>query len=189
MMEIHVRQLSECPQHLGTVGQWIYEQWWCTPENSVEVVLSLLRLHMRRDTVPYTVVALQGQTPVGSCCVIEHDCAHRPQYSPWVAAVFVLDGFRRRGIASSVLREAVQVARRAGVESLYIDCHVNTVPLYEKNGWRVLEEEPVRKGLTANAAHDTFSDGLEEGVGDDHSVVMRMTTLARPGSVRHPRPV
>jgi len=82
----------------------------------------------------------EGQ-PVGSCCVIENDCVHRPQYAPWVAAVFVKPEWRHRGIASRLLQEACRVARRAGVKGLYIDCHVNTVPLYEKNGWTILERE------------------------------------------------
>jgi GNAT superfamily N-acetyltransferase len=58
---------------------------------------------------------------------------------------------RHQGIASRILQEACRAARRGGVESLYIDCHVRTTPLYEKNGWEILERE----------------------VGDKDSVVMR----------------
>jgi GNAT superfamily N-acetyltransferase len=155
-MNLEIKQLSECPEHLDAVGTWIYEQWWRTPDNSPEVVLSLLRTHTEKDTVPFTVVALENKIPVGSCCVIENDCAHRPQYTPWVAAVFVKPDKRHCGIASRILQEAVRVAERGHLTGLYIDCHVNTSPVYEKNGWTVLERE----------------------VGDKESVVMLQRTAS-----------
>ena len=138
---MELNQLSDCPEHLEAVGTWIYEQWWRKPDNSPEVVLCRLRQHTQRDAVPFTIVALEDDQPVGSCSVIENDCVHRPQYAPWVAAVFVKPERRHRGIASRILQEAYRVARRAGVKGLYIDCHVDTVPLHEQKGWTILERE------------------------------------------------
>lgn len=140
-MSLEIKQLSECPQLLTIVGTWIYEQWWRTPDNSPEVVLSLLRSHTQKDSVPFTLVALEDGTPVGSCCVIEQDCIYRPEYTPWVAAVFVKKERRHCGIASRILQEAVRAAQSGGLEGLYIDCHVQTAHVYEKNGWTVLERE------------------------------------------------
>jgi GNAT superfamily N-acetyltransferase len=138
-MQVEVKQLAECPEHLETVGSWIYEQWWRRPGNTVEVVLRLLREHVAQDKVPFTVIALVDGSPVGSCCVVENDCAFRPQYAPWVAAVYVKPGLRRQGVASSLLQEVVAIAKRAQVVGLYIDCHVGTVPVYERSGWTILE--------------------------------------------------
>ena len=140
-MHIELKQLSECPEHLLAVGTWIYEEWWKRRNNSSEDVLRWLGTHTEKDRVPFTVVALAAGNPVGSCCVIENDCAHRPQYAPWVAAVYVKPEFRRRGLASRVLQEAATIAARARVEGLYIDCHVKTVPVYEKSGWTIFERE------------------------------------------------
>ena len=140
-MQIQVKQLSECPEHLLAVGSWIYEQWWKRPNNSVEVVLRWLRCHTEKDKVPFTVVAMAKGNPIGSCSVIESDCVHRPQYAPWVAAVYVKPEFRTRGVASGILREAAGIAARVPVDGLYIDCLEKTAPVYEKNGWRILERE------------------------------------------------
>jgi len=136
-----VQQLSECPQYLETVGNWIFSQWWSRRHDSAEVVFAWLRGHTQKDRVPYTVVALVGGVAVGSCCVIQNDCVHRPQYSPWVAAVFVKPEMRRRGIASAMLQEAAAIARKADVKGLYIDCLRATAPVYEKNGWKIYERE------------------------------------------------
>ena len=155
-MRLQVKQLAECPEHLNTVGTWVYEQWWRRPHNTPEVVFSWLRTHTQKDKVPFTVVAFADGTPVGSCCVVENDCVHRKQYTPWVAAVFVKPEMRYRGVASLILQETAAIATRIGVESLYIDCHVLTARVYEKNGWKIHERE----------------------VGDKDSVVMLRTLRA-----------
>ena len=140
-MTCQVQQLSECLQHLEAVGNWIFDQWWSRRHDSAEGVLAWLRTHTQKNKVPYTVVALVGGIPVGSCSVIQNDCVHRPQYSPWVAAVFVKPEMRYRGIASAMLQEATVIARRADLKGLYIDCLGATAPIYEKNGWKVYERE------------------------------------------------
>ena len=140
-MELALKQLSECPEHLEIVGLWIHNEWWSKRYDSPEIVLSWLRMHKQLDAVPYSVVALAEGEPVGSCCVIENDCIHRPQYAPWVAAVYVKPEFRRRGIASKILHEAASIAARAGVKCLFIDCLAVTAPVYEKNGWAIHERE------------------------------------------------
>lgn len=153
-MRIEVKQLSECPEYLTTVGTWIFKSFWNKRHKDPEVVLSWLRLHTQKDRVPYTVVAFVEGNPVGSCCVIENDCVHRMQYSPWVAAVYVQPDMRMRGVASCFLQETARIAERIGVKGLYIDCLGVTAPVYEKNGWEILERE----------------------VGDKNSVVMLRVT-------------
>ncbi len=155
-MDLELRQLSECPEHLPAVGTWIYDQWWSRRHPSPEVVFELLRTHTVPDQVPFTVVALADGVPVGSCSVIENDCVHRPQYTPWVAAVFVAAARRRGGVASALLQEAARIATRSGIAGLYIDCLAATAPVYERNGWVIHERE----------------------VGDPDSVVMLRPTTA-----------
>jgi hypothetical protein len=54
---------------------------------------------------------------------------------------------------------------RLGIEGLYIDCFARTAPVYEKNGWAIIERE----------------------VGDKESVVMlRTITRERQSSRSHP---
>ena len=156
-MQPVVKQLSECPEHLTTVGTWIYDQWWSRRHPSAEVVFALLRTHTIRDRVPFTIVALADGIPIGSCSVLENDCIHRPQYTPWVGAVFVTPELRKHGVASAMLQEAATIATRSGLAGLYIDCLVQTAHVYEKNGWRIHERE----------------------VGDKESVVMFRTTSTR----------
>jgi GNAT superfamily N-acetyltransferase len=165
-MPFEVKQLSERPECLTPVGNWIYREWWSRRYDTPEVVLSWLRTHTRVDAVPYTVVAFADGAPIGSCSVIENDCVHRKQYAPWVAAVYVKPEFRHRGVASMILQEAAAIAARIGVKGLYIDCLAITAPVYQKNGWWIHERE----------------------VGDKDSVVMLRTTGGEPDAPGPPRP-
>ncbi len=140
-MRIETRQLADCPEQLTTVGSWVWEQWWQRRTPTPAHVIELLRTHAAIDRVPYTVGGLVDGVPVGSCSVIENDCVHRPQYAPWVAAVYVTPALRNRGVASAILQTAAQIAVRAGVTGLYIDCLAATAPVYERNGWTILERE------------------------------------------------
>ena len=83
---------------------------------------------------------LDGE-PVGSCCVIENDCSLNPQYSPWVASVYVKPEKRLQGVASGILQEAFRIAKKFRIQGLYIDCWAITSPLYKKNGWKILERD------------------------------------------------
>ena len=138
---VETKQLSACPEHVVTVGTWVWEQWWRRRTPTPALVIDLLRTHAVVDRVPYTVVGLADGIPVGSCSVIENDCVHRPQYAPWVAAVYVAPSHRKHGVASAILQEAARIASRAGIAGLYIDCLAVTAPVYERNGWTILERE------------------------------------------------
>jgi len=91
--------------------------------------------HAKGQGSVYSIALVEG-IPVGSCSVIQNDCVHRPQYSSWVAAVFVKPEMRHRGIASAMLQEAAAIAGRADVKGLYIDCLGVTAPVYERTAGR-----------------------------------------------------
>lgn len=138
-MRLEMKQLSECPEHLQAVGTWIFSEWWFRVHKSPEIICNILRTHTEKDRVPYTVVALADGSPVGSCSVMQNDGVHRPELTPWVAAVYVKAPYRKQGIASMILQEAAIIGKRAGIQTLYIDCLETTARVYEKNGWKYLE--------------------------------------------------
>ena len=88
---------------------------------------------------------------------MENDRIHRPQYAPWVAAVYVRPDFRGRGIASMILHEAASIAARARNEALFIDCLAVTASVYEKNGWAIYEGEVGDKRIRRHASEDEFA--------------------------------
>ena len=145
---MEVFQLAQLPEHFDTVGTWIYNQWWRTPENSSEIVLSKLRSHMRLNEIPFTLIAVEDNAVIGTCSVIEDDCTSRPQYTPWVAAVYTREDRRGEGVASRLLQEAMSVASECNVERLFLQCDANKVSFYESNGWKASERTVGENKLT-----------------------------------------
>ena len=142
-------QLALHPEHIETVGGWIYKQWWQTSENSPEVVLSRLRGYTRLDAVPFTLIATEEDNEViGTCSVIEDDCAERPQYTPWVAAVYTREDRRGEGVASRLLQDAVKITSQCNVEGLFLQCDLDKVSFYENNGWKTFEKGVGEKKAT-----------------------------------------
>ncbi len=137
--EFKMMQLSECPEYLETVAEWVYKEWWKTPDNTIEVVLKQFREQLVKDTIPFLVVALKNQIPIGCCSVIENDCSHRRQYTPWLAGVIVLEKYRGLSIGTKMVQEAFKIANSLNIDGVYIDCAKKTVPFYEKNKWKLLE--------------------------------------------------
>ena len=130
-IEIH---LTDDPTLLATVASWHWNEWGHhDPGGSLEAWEA--GLHERTVLVG----RLRGE-PVGSAVLIEHDMATHPELRPWLGGLFVLPGFRRRGIASALCRAAVDVAATRGEVELYL--HTNGAePLYESLGWAAIGRE------------------------------------------------
>jgi GNAT superfamily N-acetyltransferase len=97
---------------------------------------------------------------VGSARLVACDVDRKPYLSPWLAGVYVLSTFRRRGIASALVPHALAQARRLDVRHLYLGID-RAGSHYIRFGWRPLAEEPYTgktvavmvRGLTGERPH------------------------------------
>lgn len=146
---LSIVELSEVPEYLQTVGQWIYNQWWRN-ETSLDYIVSRLKGHLKSAQVPFTLIALLDGNPVGTASVIEEDLEDRKQYSPWLAAVLVLPDHRRRGIGSALVKAGTDKAHGLGVETLYLNT-LDQAEFYSHAGWSVVERDVGKAGVTVMA--------------------------------------
>lgn len=58
-----------------------------------------------------------------------------------VLNVYTLEGFRRQGLATSLMRAMMMEARRMGVEKLLLDYTEDGHPLFQKLGFRDLDNQ------------------------------------------------
>ncbi|WP_262927282.1 GNAT family N-acetyltransferase [Phytohalomonas tamaricis] len=134
------------PDHpaLPVIAQWHFTQWGHLRANDSEAaVLERLCAACTSTAVPSTYVALYGETPVGTARLIEYDMPDMPRRTPWLAAVIVAPKYRRRGIASRLVRHVEQVAFAAGYVALYLYTP-DQQRLYARLGWQQLEEDDYR---------------------------------------------
>jgi predicted N-acetyltransferase YhbS len=120
-MHMTITHLLNYPQHLNTVAQMIYDEFWVTVENGMTVADLAAHLHTATDTkkIPLCLIALIGDKLVGTVNLIENDDTKRAHLKPWLAAMVVQAEFRGQGIGSKLVTALLLEARAMQIETLY----------------------------------------------------------------------
>jgi len=147
-MSIAIHNLADVPEHMPVIAGWLNGEWGVIRNEPMEQTLALLRSNTLKDQWPFVLVALENDTPVGTASLILDDMPTRPEFSPWLADVYVPNTKRKEGIGKKLVEAVAAEATRLGVEKIYLFTASNT-KLYELLGWQLLERteyrgEPVR---------------------------------------------
>jgi len=89
--------------------------------------------------VPFIVVATDNNQLIGSAALVNEDMKTRKDLSPWLASVFVKSEFRKRGIATKLVRYIEEEASKLDIEMLYLYTE-HARDLYAGLAWCDLEE-------------------------------------------------
>ena len=138
---MEIRYLADCHEHAPTLAQWHFEQWKHFVENdSVERRLRLLLEHANHRAIPTVFVALDDAQLLGSATLAEFDMETRRDLTPWMLDVYVAPQFRRRGIASALVRRVIREAADLEVARLYLFTTGSMrEALYYGLGWTVID--------------------------------------------------
>jgi predicted N-acetyltransferase YhbS len=138
-----IHYLADRPRHLPRLAAWQHRQWGhLDPGGTLDARIARLEGQLQRTAIPLALVAVDGDEPLGSASLVEHDLDHRPEWSPWLASVIVAPEHRRRGIGSALVERAMAEARAQGIATLYLFTP-DQQRLYARLGWRDLAEEAV----------------------------------------------
>lgn len=138
-----LRYLARDPALVATVAGWHQATWGHLTGRSQAERIREFEPQLESRRIPLTVVAFVTGQPVGSASLLVRDMDTHPDWSPWLASVFVLPGFRRRGIGERLCRRIVDEARRLGVPRLYLFT-ADRAAFYARMGWQALASEPYR---------------------------------------------
>ncbi len=89
--------------------------------------------------IPTSLVAHDGEQFLGTVSLIACDEETRPQYTPWIAALWVEPERRCRGIGAALVNKASELAFRTGAQRVYLLTRERRLSFYEGLGWQVLE--------------------------------------------------
>ena len=110
---MRISYLADQPALAAPLIPGLLEQWrHVLPEQTAETRAAKFRAHMNRDNLPIAWVAHEGSSVFGTAALRAVDVEGREDLTPWLAGVYVLPQFRRRGIASA-LCEVVEAKARA----------------------------------------------------------------------------
>ena len=139
MGAMNLEYLEHHARHIPTLARWHHDQWsYLNPQRTLAKRAERLQTHLGGRQMPTTVVAVEGESLLGSASLIEHDLPTRTDLSPWLASVYVPQEHRRRGIGSALVRRIVEEAEALEYEKLYLFT-MDQERLYAGLGWGTFE--------------------------------------------------
>lgn len=90
--------------------------------------------------MPFALVAEREGAACGNALVIANDLLERPGLTPWLAALWVDEPMRRRGVAASLLEEACRRSAALGIDRLHLSSRAALQGFYARLGWTIVEE-------------------------------------------------
>jgi GNAT superfamily N-acetyltransferase len=105
----------------------------------LSLLTGLVRENLGAGPIPTALVAHEDNRFIGTVSIIACDEDTRPQYTPWVAALWVEPDCRGRGIGAALVDRAGAFAFSTGAGRVYLLAGPQRRSFYEGLGWSVLE--------------------------------------------------
>lgn len=130
--------LKHHQSHITTCAQWSCNEWGHhTPERPLQDFIESRKKYLNVDSLPLTILAFDGNTPIGMCSLTESRGIY-PELCPWLAALYVVPEYRNRGIGRQLEERICTIARTMEYANIYcFTSDKNIMPWYKKHGWRV----------------------------------------------------
>lgn len=108
------------PQHVVALARWHHAEWGELYDDwTLLAATAELEEHTRRDSLPTTLVLMDGDTLLGSVSLLLEDAPElQDRDGPWLASLFVSPDARGRGGGKHLVEAAVAHAAAHGVERL-----------------------------------------------------------------------
>jgi len=146
---VEIVPLADKKEFIAELAQLHHAEWkhlnpWLTLEGRAEAIAEAAG----REGIPSIFIAVSGNQLVGSVALVRNDMDTKPDLTPWLAAIYVKDGFRHQGVATELIARCETEAARSNADTWYLYTE-SASRLYEKLGWRHLERCEY-KGVTVD---------------------------------------
>ncbi len=136
-----ISPLHRHPHFADTIAHRGWHAWWTDSGVPLVDYRKHLDPMMAQTGIPLALVAHAGETYLGSALLIESDLDARPQYAPWIAALWVDEAHRRKGIAAALMQRARTEAKRLGHDICYLCAQPKVTPYYLARGFTQIETD------------------------------------------------
>ena len=110
MRTFQISDFREQQRYGAITADRVWAAWWRSAGRPVEDVERHVTEMADDRPLPMAIVAHNQHGYLGSAFFIHSDMEERPQYSPWVAAVWVEAAERRGGVGRALITEAAKIA-------------------------------------------------------------------------------
>ncbi|TBY43667.1 GNAT family N-acetyltransferase [Rhizobium leguminosarum] len=143
--EIAIANLRNRADMLETAANRIWHAWSKHRGLTLkQVVQKLQRIKASDDE--FTLIAHTGDMFVGTISLIKSDLVERSNLTPWIAAVWVENDFRKHRVGSALVKAAERLAISNGRDVLYLCCAPELRPFYSGLGWTEIETNIGKSG-------------------------------------------
>jgi predicted N-acetyltransferase YhbS len=150
---VQIEFLADRPEFIPTLAEWHFREWaYLRPGDSVANRVRLLHQRSGRRDLPITFVASSGAELLGSAMLVHHEMDSRPQFTPWLAGVFVTPAHRRCGIGRALAEHVVGEAAKLGFPTVYLFTP-SAEEFFSHLGWSIVEHTRYRNTDVAIMSH------------------------------------
>ncbi|ACS84571.1 GNAT family N-acetyltransferase [Musicola paradisiaca] len=150
--------LADYPQFEQPVTDWLWQAFG--DGLSRDVFASVVHHSMDKKALPLTFVALEAGQLVGTVGLWRCDLISRQDLTPWLAALYVDDAWRDRGLGRELQRFVLEYSRDAGFDDLYL--YATFSGYYEKHGWRYIGDAPEYPDKTVRIYHQSLTSVVND---------------------------
>lgn len=134
MKKSAILPLYHAPQYAQQVTDWI---WQAFGEGLPrEFFHSIVEHSQTPGALPLTFIALEDERLVGTVGLWRCDLITRQDLFPWLAALYVDDAARGKGLAGQLQQHVISCAAQAGYETLHLWSACRN--FYERYGWQYM---------------------------------------------------
>ncbi|WP_320202878.1 GNAT family N-acetyltransferase [Agrobacterium rosae] len=138
---MQISNLRQHPAFADIIADRGWHAWWTESGVPLEEYRAHLDPMLETDGIPAALVAHDDDRYIGSVLIIENDLDERPDYAPWIAALWVEPDFRRQGIAAQLIASSREYAAQRGHDTCYLCATAEKRGYYLKQGFTLLEED------------------------------------------------
>ena len=129
-----IQPLYAAPQHAAQVSRWLWEAFG--DGLSPAFFESVVRHSQTPDALPITFIATEGDVLLATVGLWRCDLISRQDLWPWLAALYVDEPARGRGLAGQLQQHVIDYAKVQGYDELYL--YSACRDFYERFGWQYI---------------------------------------------------
>jgi N-acetylglutamate synthase-like GNAT family acetyltransferase len=145
---ITVRFLVDDLDTIPTLVKWFRAQW---PDYyaamSDEAMEQDFLEDASRDRLPIRLIAFEFNELAGTIILRKNGNDRLPEFQPELGGLYVVESYRHHGIATELIRSAMQVAREQGYETVFATT-IAAAGILKRLGWEFIQTGP-QDGQTA----------------------------------------
>jgi predicted N-acetyltransferase YhbS len=140
-ISLAIEPLTDEPDLAATIANLQFALWGpLTGFDSRSDYEQFLLKTIHSAGLPTVLVARRGAAFVGSVNLLINEMTIRPELSPWLGQLFVVDAERGAGTGNALIDAATDHAAKLGFRRIYLYTSGTLPSYYASRSWRTIEE-------------------------------------------------